>query len=147
MSDANNPYQIGFGKPPKEKRFAKGKSGNPNGRPKGSQNLMTVLERACREKIHVTINGKARYISKFEATMLQLINRAVAGELRAISTLFTWITGLWNLGQSAVPDPILKESDSLIMASIVQRMRQSDPLSAAPDTSILTLDSSTEEPA
>lgn len=147
MIDANDPYQIGFGKPPKEKRFVKGRSGNPNGRPKGSQNLTTVLERACREKIHVTINGKARYISKFEATMLQLINKAVAGELRAINILFTWITGLWNLGQSSMPDPIPKESDSLIMASIVQRMRQSEPLTA-PDTSILESDSSTpEEPA
>lgn len=142
MIDANDPYRIGFGKPPKEKRFAKGQSGNPNGRPKGSQNLTTILDRACRERIHVTINGKARYISKFEATMLQLINKAVAGELRAIATLFTWITGLWNLGQSASPVPAPKETDSLVMASIVQRVRESDPL-PAPEASILAPDSST----
>lgn len=28
------PYQVGYGKPPAEHRFKKGKSGNPNGRPK-----------------------------------------------------------------------------------------------------------------
>jgi hypothetical protein len=138
-------YTIGFQKPPKNTRFRKGKSGNPNGRPKGSQNFTTILDRACRERIHVTINGKARYISKFEATMLQLINKAVAGELRAINTLFTWITGLWNLGQSAMPAPVPKESDSLVMASIIHRIRQSEPLPSAADTSILTLGSSIPE--
>jgi Family of unknown function (DUF5681) len=29
------PYPVGYAKPPPEHRFAKGKSGNPNGRPKG----------------------------------------------------------------------------------------------------------------
>ena len=36
MSDEQLPvsYQVGYGKPPNEHRFAKGKSGNPKGRPK-----------------------------------------------------------------------------------------------------------------
>ena len=71
--------------------------------------------------------------------------RVGAGELRAINTLFTWITGLWNLGQSAMPAPVAKESDSLVMASIIHRIRQSEPLPSAADTSILTLGSSIPE--
>lgn len=31
-------YKVGYGKPPKDTRFTKGQSGNPNGRPKGSKN-------------------------------------------------------------------------------------------------------------
>lgn len=31
-------YEVGFGMPPKETRFRKGQSGNPNGRPRGSKN-------------------------------------------------------------------------------------------------------------
>jgi hypothetical protein len=54
MADDND-YTIGFQKPPKNTRFAKGQSGNPLGRPKGSHNATTVFDKACRERIRVTI--------------------------------------------------------------------------------------------
>jgi len=72
MPNGEDAYIVGFRKPPKHTRFTKGKSGNPNGRPKGSQNLATVLDKACRQRIRITTNGVPRYVSKFEATMLQL---------------------------------------------------------------------------
>lgn len=35
--------EIGYKKPPRHTRFRKGQSGNPKGRPKGTQNLKTDL--------------------------------------------------------------------------------------------------------
>jgi hypothetical protein len=140
VADQADNYMVGFKRPPKHTRYAKGQSGNPNGRPKGSQNLATILEKACRERIRVTINGKTRSISKFEAAMLQLANKAAAGDLKATNALFTWITGLGNLDQAGMANPIARESDSLVMASIIRRIRESgnprsetEPDQAAPD--------------
>ena len=34
-------YEVGYGKPPKDKQFKKGQSGNPKGRTKGTKNFIS----------------------------------------------------------------------------------------------------------
>ena len=77
-------YLVGYGKPPIRSRFKKGRSGNPQGRPKGSLNFATVLLRTLREKVVIHENGKRRVITKLEASLKQLVNKATAGDLRAL---------------------------------------------------------------
>jgi hypothetical protein len=50
-------YEVGYGKPPRHTRFAKGQSGNPRGRPRGAKNFNTLLEEALDEPVTVTENG------------------------------------------------------------------------------------------
>jgi hypothetical protein len=90
--DKNN--KVGYGKPPSRTQFVKGQSGNPKGRPKGSQNLATILTKVSRELVKVIENGRTRYITKFQATMLQLVNKAVSGDLNAARELRSWFTSL-----------------------------------------------------
>jgi len=81
---ADKKYEVGFGRPPKSTRFAKGKSGNPNGRPKGSKNLATLFREIGEEQVTVTEGGRTRNIKKSHAVVVQLTNKAVSGERWAI---------------------------------------------------------------
>jgi hypothetical protein len=127
----NEDYTIGFRKPPKDTRFVKGQSGNPQGRPKGSQKAATILDKACRERIRVTTNGRIRHLSKFEAAMLQLMNKAASGDLRAMQQLLGWLTWRMHSEQEGVPTISLQESDKFVMESIAARFRSSEPVPPA----------------
>lgn len=130
MADNNDSNATGYGKPPRRTQFVSGHSGNPKGRPKGSQNFVTLLHKIGRQRVRVTENGGSRYITKFEATMLQLMNKAASGDLKAIRELLCWIRSLEDSDQTAIPSPVLHESDNGVMASIVERIRQPEnPLS------------------
>jgi phosphoenolpyruvate carboxylase len=83
----DNDYEVGYGKPPKEHRFKKGRSGNPKGRPKGALNIASVIDRVLQEKVVINENGERKTISKLEASIKQLVNKAASGDMRAFQQL------------------------------------------------------------
>lgn len=80
-------YGIGYGKPPKQYQFKKGQSGNKNGRPKNSKNTYVLLDEILSQTIPITENGKIMHISKRNAVLIQLVNKAVKGDLKATNAL------------------------------------------------------------
>ena len=66
----------------------KGKSGNQKGRPKGSRNTYQLLEDLLEEKVTIMQNGQPVRLSKKVAILLQAVNSAVKGDLKAIRDLF-----------------------------------------------------------
>jgi hypothetical protein len=68
--------RLGYGRPPMTTRFRPGQSGNPRGRPKGARNLGTVVAAALSERVAINENGRRRRITKLEAAVKQLVNRA-----------------------------------------------------------------------
>jgi hypothetical protein len=74
-------YPVGYGKPPKHTQFKPGKSGNPQGRPKGTKNLKTDLAEELCEKILVHEGGQARKLSKQRA----LVKASSRAHCRAMS--------------------------------------------------------------
>jgi hypothetical protein len=80
-------YQVGYKKPPPQHQFAKGRSGNPNGRPKKPKTINTLLDQALKETVLVNENGRRKTITKFEAFVKQLVNKATSGDVRLIKAL------------------------------------------------------------
>lgn len=87
-------YEVGYAKPPKGTQFKKGQSGNPRGRPKGSKNFSTILLEEANAYIRITENGKPRTITKAQAAVKQLMNKAASGDMRAIMMLSQLMQGL-----------------------------------------------------
>ena len=116
-------YQVGYGKPPQHTRFKKGESGNPSGRPKGSKNLTTLLEKELKQRVVVTENGRRRSITKQEAMVKHLVNKAVSGDRSLMQLLLDEIRLLEARAASSPSGTNLDEADREVMRQIQERMR------------------------
>jgi hypothetical protein len=90
-ADKQRDYAVGYGKPPRHTRFQKGRSGNPRGRPSGSKNLSTLLGEALNELVLVAENRGRRKITKRQAIITQLVNKAAQADWRAIKILLDMV--------------------------------------------------------
>ena len=113
--------RVGYGRPPAATRFRPGQSGNPRGRPKGARNFSTVIASALGERVAVTENGRRRRITKLEAAIKQLVNRAAAGEARATALLLQLVQA--NEAKANQPDTErVAEADTIVMKELQRRL-------------------------
>jgi uncharacterized protein DUF5681 len=123
---SSSAYAVGYGKPPARSRFKRGKSGNPNGRPKGALNFATTLLRTLREKVVINENGKRKEITKLEAAVKQLVNKAASGDLRALTQLIgIKLSAEQRAAEEMVPNEVLNDLDEKVMMRILRRYEQS----------------------
>jgi hypothetical protein len=114
--------KVGYRHPPKETQFRKGVSGNLHGRPKGSFNLGTVLERTARQMITINENGRRRTITKLEAAAMQISNKSAIGDLKAINLLFNLLRSAEVLTPDGREEPLLNADDNKVIANIMKRL-------------------------
>ena len=102
MAERERDYAIGYGKPPVHSRFRKGRSGNPGGRPRGKR-LATLLREALSETAMIEINGRPRRVSRGQATVALLIDRAAEADPRWMKLLLDLVQKL-DIGGDARDD-------------------------------------------
>lgn len=101
-------YEVGYGKPPKDTRFKKGRSGNPKGRPKGRKNMSTHIEEILASKVIVRENGVSRKLPFREAFVRNLAARALNGTVRDMLSTMSAIENYapQELEQKPYPDKL-----------------------------------------
>jgi hypothetical protein len=108
-------YAVGYGRPPKETQFRPGKSGNPNGRRKGSRSVGAVLNDVFRQMIEVTENGKTRRVAALEAMACRLRNDALRGDAKAIKLSIELLRRHSETNESSVQlDELLAEDQEIL---------------------------------
>jgi len=84
----NEPYRVGFGRPPQHTQFKKGQSGNPRGRPKGRKNLRSMVVNFLAEEVTLTnANGRKVKVPTLEVMLRAARAKVVKGDTRAFDQM------------------------------------------------------------
>ncbi len=87
--------------------------------------MSTVIAAALSERVAVTENGQRRHISKLEAAVKQLVNRAASGEFRATQLLLAFTQA--NESRPASQDEQrFSEDDADVMKELARRLKGDD---------------------
>jgi hypothetical protein len=108
------PYEVGFAKPPKHGQFSTERQPARRRRAKAAKNVIASMEAELGKRVPVTEAGKVRHVTKEELIGIQLVNKAAAGDHKAIQRLFELIEkGRLSLKPSYDPEKARAEIAAL----------------------------------
>jgi uncharacterized protein DUF5681 len=81
-ADRDADYKTGRGRPPKDKQFKPGHSGNPSGKRKRPESCRDLMKEELDASISVQENGKTITLSKRKAWVKRVVNGAIKGNPR-----------------------------------------------------------------
>jgi hypothetical protein len=85
--------------------------------------MATVLERTLRERVVINENGRRKTITKLEAAIKQLTNKAASGELKALQLLAALVRSAEDRAiKTVAPDSALDEADEKVFLGILKRL-------------------------
>ena len=115
--------RVGYGRPPAATRFRPGRSGNPRGRPKGDRTLARIVAAALGERVAVNENGRRRRITKLEAAVKQLVNRAAGGDARVTQLLLALVQS-HEARPKRTGAEFASQADAAVIAGLMRRLTE-----------------------
>jgi Family of unknown function (DUF5681) len=81
-------YDVGYRKPPKANQFPKGRTGNPRGKKRGEENIISAFKRVVSKRVKINDGEKVRTITLAEAVILKNYNAALQKDSFAMGNIF-----------------------------------------------------------
>jgi hypothetical protein len=89
---AHPTYEVGYRRPPKRTQWQKGQCGNPKRiRKRIPKPIVDMIDEFFSREIDIVECGISRRVSQFEAVLLQLWLKAMAGHNRATNVLLQYL--------------------------------------------------------
>ena len=127
MSEDNDDYEVGYGKPPKHSRWKPGESGNPRGKEKGHKGLKTDLEAELNATATVTgKDGWSRKGRQQRLAIATLCRRAANGDLKAQALLFPMILNIFGVEDRGKGQSKLSAQDQAILDELLASQADED---------------------
>jgi len=130
-------YQVGYKRPPTETQFKSGQRANPKGRPPGSPNLKTVVERALKRKIPVRRGDKVSEVTTMEAMCETFALKAAQGDRHAAGVVINLATKSGILGAR---NDATQTTGKASVIPVTTRVRASDACVEGIDPNLLSRD-------
>ena len=109
----------GYGDPPQQFQFEKGKSGNERGRPKGARSLKAELEDELREVVTIAEGGRKLRISKGRLMLKSLVAKAIKGSVPAAAKVIEMAAGPTEDSQDG--EGLTPDDEAIIAAFLTQQ--------------------------
>jgi Family of unknown function (DUF5681) len=87
-TNSDGSYEVGYGKPPKANQFPKGRTGNPRGKRRGEENLVSVFKRHVLKRVKIKEGDTIRTITLAEAVILKNYNAALQKNPFAMGNIY-----------------------------------------------------------
>ncbi len=101
-------YEVGYKKPPHETQWEKGRSGNPKGRPKGSNkkyvadNLSKKFISFMGEEVFVKTNGETQKLAHIDIIIRKLMKSAADGNTSSIKFIIDQYSKFLSLEEKKI---------------------------------------------
>lgn len=98
----------GYGKPPRDRQFKTGTSGNPSGRPKGSLNLRAALVDQLQRRVQIREGDRVRTTTVFDAMVMSMIRAAGRGNIKLIDRILSIVSAPNSLTELMAGRPVFE---------------------------------------
>jgi hypothetical protein len=104
-----------------------GHTANRGGRPRGSRGMLTLFNDKRDEKISLKVDGQVTKMTRLEAWVTNLWNKAIACDPKASAMVLAIMRVSGQLEPAPGEERELSENDALAFAALVRRLSGEEP--------------------